>query len=79
MKNNIKYNIFALLLALASCLLFYRGNINKLFYPDNYFRTCTDYGQYFIEVKDYLVENTYFKDLFKVGQDPGFYAVTSNL
>lgn len=75
----MKKNIYVLLLIFLSCLLYYRTHINKIFYPNDYFLSCTDFGQYLIELKNYSRENTYYRDILTVGEDPGFFIVASNL
>lgn len=77
-KQNIYY-ILALILIFLSCFLYFRTHISKILYPNDYFLSCTDFGQYLIEVDDYSQENKYFRDLLKVGEDPGFFIIASNL
>lgn len=79
MKSNFFYNFFAFSLVVLSCFLYFRGHIAKIIYPDVFLFFCTDFGQYVLEVQEYLKEGTYFIDLVKVGEDPGLFIVASNL
>lgn len=79
MKNKIFYNFIALLLIVWSCFLYFKGHLPRILHPDKYYLACTDFGQYFIEVEDYLRESTNYRDLLKVGEEPGFFIIATNL
>ena len=78
MNNKRLYLSIAIFLIFLSCLLYFKGHLPKLYSPDQYYLACTDFGQYFIEIKDYLHEDKNYLELLTVGEDPGFFMIVSN-
>jgi hypothetical protein len=68
-KANIIYKIFIILIVLSSCLLYFRTRLEQLASPEDYIRSCTDFGQYLLEVQEYT-QGTNIIDLMKVAEEP---------
>lgn len=79
MDKKIKnlYIVLILLLTIGSCFLFYRTRLAQIINPEDYIRSCTDFGQYFIEIKDYTSGDK-ITDLMKVAEEPWFFLIASS-
>lgn len=80
MKKIKKYiHILIIFLIISSCLLIFRTRLVQIFYPEDFLRSCSDFGQYLIEVQDYSQGDKKIKDLLKVAEEPGIFLLSSQL
>lgn len=76
-KINTFYKILIIFLVVSSCFLYYRTRLEQLISPNEYIRSCTDFGQYFLEVQEYVRWENII-DLMKVAEEPGIFLILSS-
>ncbi len=72
------YTSIIVFLIFWSCFLYFKEHLSKIFHPNEYYLACTDFGQYIIELRDYMEDDKDYSELLKVSEDPGFFMIASN-